>query len=75
MYGVVSVPTIWQRKTENVLQDISGVSVFLDDIKLTEPDKETHLHLLEQVLQRLADSNIRINKEKSEFFKDSIYIY
>ncbi|XP_029165366.1 uncharacterized protein K02A2.6-like [Nylanderia fulva] len=72
MYGIASAPAIWQREIENILGDIPGVSVFLDDIKITGPDENTHMCRLEQVLSRLADANIRINEEKSEFFKDSI---
>jgi hypothetical protein len=72
MYGIASAPAIWQREIENILQDIPGVSVFLDDIKITGPNNEMHLQRLEQVLLRLADKNIRINEEKCEFFKDSI---
>jgi len=73
MYGIASAPAIWQREIENILQDIPGVSVFLDDIKITGPEDETHLHRLEQVLLHLADRNIRINERKSEFFQNSIY--
>lgn len=72
MYGIASASAIWQREMENILHDISGVSVYLNDIKITGPDDETHLKRLEKVLQRLADANIRINEDKSKFFKDSI---
>ncbi|XP_039306745.1 uncharacterized protein K02A2.6-like [Solenopsis invicta] len=72
MYGTASAPAIWQREIENILRDIPGVLVFLDDIKVTGPNDDMHLRRLEQVLLRLADKNIRINEEKYEFFKDSI---
>lgn len=72
MYGIASAPAIWQREMENILRDIPGVSVFIDDIRITGPDDETHLRRLELVLQRLASANIRINEDKCEFFKDSI---
>lgn len=58
MYGIASAPDIWQREMENVLRDIPGVSVFLDDIRITGPDNETHLQRLELVLERLANANI-----------------
>lgn len=35
MYGIASAPAIWQRSIENILGNIPGVSVFLDDIKIT----------------------------------------
>ncbi|XP_045483761.1 uncharacterized protein K02A2.6-like [Harmonia axyridis] len=72
MYGVASAPAIWQRLIENLLKDIPGVSVFLDDIKITAPDDNTHFERLEKVLCRLSDHNIRINYEKCEFMKDKI---
>ncbi|XP_076544259.1 uncharacterized protein LOC143305275 [Osmia lignaria lignaria] len=72
LYGIASAPAIWQRQMENLLRDIPGVSVFIDDIRITAPNDKVHLQRLEQVLTRLGKANIRINTEKSEFFKNSI---
>lgn len=72
MYGVASAPAIWQREIENILKDIPGVSVFLDDIKITGPDDDTHFQRLEEVFSRLAKYNIRINYEKCQFFTKQI---
>lgn len=72
MYGVASAPAIWQREIENILRGIPGVTVFLDDIKITGETDEIHIDRLEQVLTRLAKHNIRINLEKSEFLADRI---
>lgn len=73
LYGIASAPAIWQREIENVLKDIPGVAVFLDDIKVTGPTDRIHLERLKQVLDRLSEYNIQINTEKSEFFKDGIH--
>ncbi|XP_058840747.1 uncharacterized protein K02A2.6-like [Topomyia yanbarensis] len=72
MYGIASAPAIWQRQIETILQGIEGVSVFLDDIKITGSDQDTHLRRLEEVLQRLSEWNIRMNRSKCEFFADVI---
>ncbi|XP_058817327.1 uncharacterized protein K02A2.6-like [Topomyia yanbarensis] len=72
MYGVASAPAIWQRQMEIILQGIDGVSVFLDDIKISGADDETHLRRLEEVLRRLNLHGIRVNKEKCDFFVDTI---
>lgn len=72
MYGIASAPAIWQRQMEIILQGIEGVSVFLDDIKITGPDDSTHLSRLEEVLKRLAKHNMRVNAAKCEFFASSI---
>lgn len=73
MYGIASAPAIWQCEIDNLLQDIPGTLVFLDDIKITGPNDKIHLQRLEQVLQRLGDANIRINESKSVFLQDSIH--
>ncbi|XP_043249938.1 uncharacterized protein K02A2.6-like [Colletes gigas] len=73
LYGIASAPAIWQREIEKVLQGIPGISVFLDDIKITGPDDQTHLERLNAVLTRLAEYNIRMNMEKSEFLVDGIH--
>lgn len=72
MYGVASAPAIFQRQMEKILEGIPGTTVFIDDIKLTAPDDETHLERLEIILQRLADHNLKINLKKSSFLQDSI---
>ncbi|XP_024887651.1 uncharacterized protein K02A2.6-like [Temnothorax curvispinosus] len=43
MYGVASAPAVWQREIENLLQGIEGVGVFLDDIRITAPNRKVHL--------------------------------
>ena len=35
LYGIASALAIWQREMEKILGGISGISVFLDDIKVT----------------------------------------
>ncbi|XP_055527484.1 uncharacterized protein K02A2.6-like [Wyeomyia smithii] len=70
MYGVASALAIFQREITQVLGNIPGVSVFLDDIKVTGSDDETHLRRLEMVLQRLDKYGMRVNVSKCEFFAD-----
>ena len=72
MVGVASAPAKFQRLMEQLLGGIQGVSVFLDDIKITAPDDETHIFRIHQVLSQLQKYNMRINYKKSEFMKDSI---
>lgn len=54
------------------MKDIEGVSVFLDDIKITAPNDEIHLKRLEMVLSRLCKYNMRVNFEKCEFMSSEI---
>ena len=68
MYGVASAPAIWQRQIETILQGIEGVTVFLDDIKVTGPTDAIHLQRLEEVMRRLSYYGIPVN----HFFR---YLY
>ncbi|XP_058449089.1 uncharacterized protein K02A2.6-like [Malaya genurostris] len=72
MYGVSSAPAIFQREISQLLGDIPGVSVFLDDIKVTAPDDESHLRRLRMILKKLDDHGLRLNVAKCEFFADRI---
>ncbi|XP_055522484.1 uncharacterized protein K02A2.6-like [Wyeomyia smithii] len=72
MYGVASAPAIFQREISQILQGIPGVTVFLDDVKITGPNDEVHLCRLREVLKRFHEHNMRVNVTKCEFFADSI---
>lgn len=72
MYGVASAPAIWQRTIENILKDIPGVAVFLDDIRVAGSSEKDHFEKLRIIFDRLQKYNIRINTEKSEFLTDKI---
>ena len=49
-YGIASAPGIFQRVMENLLQGLSGVTVYLDDILITRSTEAEHLATLEEVL-------------------------
>ena len=72
LYGMASAPAIWQRTMENILQGIPGISIFLDEIKITGISDEAHLHTLTTDFERLREYNIKVNLEKSQFFKKEI---
>ncbi|XP_055614964.1 uncharacterized protein K02A2.6-like [Toxorhynchites rutilus septentrionalis] len=72
MYGIAFAPAIWQRLMEQVLNGIPGVTVFLDDIRITGPNNFVHLQRLEEVLKRLSSYNMRIHIEKCRFFANEI---
>ncbi|XP_055699121.1 uncharacterized protein K02A2.6-like [Phlebotomus papatasi] len=58
MYGVSSAVAIWQRVMETLLQDVPGVKVFLDDIRITGSNDQEHLTRLREVLKRLNPKKI-----------------
>lgn len=72
VYGLANAPAIFQRSMETLLSGIEGVSCWIDDICVTGPDKATHLDRLRKVLSKLSDAGLTLQREKCEFFKNSV---
>ena len=71
-FGISSAPGMFQRTMEQVVGGIDGVLVFIDDILVTGKNNEEHLLRLKTVLSRLQEKGLRVQRDKCEFFKDSI---
>ena len=71
-FGVASAPEIFQRHMEVLLQDLEGVSIYLDYILIAGCTHDEHLHHLAEVLQRLQNSGMCLDKKKCFFFRPSI---
>ena len=67
LYGISSVPAIWQRTIDQILQGIPGVQCILDDMVITGESESAHLENLKCVLARLKQYGIRVNKERCVF--------
>lgn len=52
-----------------LLSGIDGVSCWLGDICATGSNKQLHLERLKEVLQRLKDTALRLQKENENFSK------
>ena len=71
-FGISSAPGIFQRFMENVLQRLSHVVVYIDDILITGGSKEDHLKTLALVLAQLDNVGIQLRKSKCEFMQESV---
>ena len=69
---VASGPAIFQRVMDTLLQDISITVVYLDDILVSGRILEKHLQNLEMVLQRLANSGLRLKLTKCGFLQKEV---
>lgn len=72
VFGLASAPAIFQRAIDCLLSGMNGVLCLLDDILITGKNKEEHLQRLKEVLKRLQDAGLTLQKEKCEFFKDEV---
>ena len=71
-FGVASAPAIFQCHMETLLQGLDGVSVYPDDILVSGCTLDEHRNRLAEVLQRLENSGMRLNKQKCFFLRSSI---
>ena len=61
-FGVSTAPGIFQNVMDQVLNGLEGVCCYLDDILISSPDKVSHMKMLDGVLSRLAQHNIKANR-------------
>ena len=66
-FGVASVPAIFQRTMESLLQGLPMVCVYIDDILVSGKTPEEHLYNLNEVLHRLESAGLHLKKEKCSF--------
>lgn len=70
-FGLKNGPATFQRVMNNVLHGLIGriCYVYLDDIIIIGFNLENHIENLREVLQRLAQFNLKIQLDKCEFLK------
>ena len=71
-FGVSSAVSIFQRTIENVLKDLPGCCVRIDDILISGESDEVHLENLHRVLTRLQDCGLKLNPDKFFFMLDKV---
>ena len=70
--GVNIAPEIYQRKMYELLDGLEGVLIYMDDVIVYGKSLEEHNRILKQVLGRIKESGLKLNKEKCQFVKDSL---
>ena len=67
LFGVSAAPAIFQRTMENLLQGMSHVCVYLDDVLVTGCTDAEHLNNLSEVLRRMEEAGMRLKRDKCCF--------
>ena len=71
-FGVSTAPSIFQRCIDTILQGLSGVISFIDDILLTGRTEEEHIQNLDAALQRLEEVGFILKQIKCSFMQREI---
>ena len=71
-FGLTQAPAYFQRLINKVLADLDFAFGYLDDILIYSPDVPTHLVHMRQLFQRLREADLKLNREKCNFFKNHI---
>lgn len=65
-YGIASAPAIFQRKMKELLKNVPGTQVFLDDVLIAEA-KDSYGKTVNKVLEIFRENGIRLWKDKCVF--------
>lgn len=71
-FGVKACPGIFQRMMSNLLAEIPGTAVLLDDIVVSGRTTQEHNGRLESVLRVVSNAGLRVNKKKCKFGTGSV---
>jgi hypothetical protein len=74
-FGILSASEVFQNATQQLLEDIAGAKNLSDDIIIYGKKQEEHDKTLRDVMTKLREKNITLNKNKCEFNKDSLEYY
>lgn len=76
-FGLKTAPATFQRAMDNVLRGLQGIHclIYLDDIIIFSSSLDEHLTKLRAVFDRLRDTNLKVQLDKSEFLcKEVTYL-
>ena len=71
-FRLMQAPAYFQRLINKVLVGLDFAFGYLDDILIHSPDVPTHLIHMRQFFQRLREADLKLNREKCNFFKSHI---
>jgi transposase InsO family protein len=66
-FGIHSAAEVFQKKISEIISDVQGTANDQDDIIVFGKDKEEHDEALKQVLDRVRESKLKLNKKKCTF--------
>ena len=71
-FGISSAPEHFQRRMNEILDNLPGVLCLMDDIIVYGKDQQEHKQRLLATLQRLQTAGVTLNREKCQFGKTTL---
>ena len=71
-FGISSATEIFQRKMVDLLKDLEGVDVIVDDVLMYGATRQEHDERLNKVLQRIKEAGLKLNEGKCEFARSEL---
>jgi hypothetical protein len=71
-FGIKSAPEVWQRIASQMLDNLEGVEVIMDDILIWGITMQEHNERLRRVLQRIREANLTLNRDKCKIRVTSV---
>lgn len=73
-FGLRNASSIFQRAIDDVLREHIGkiCYVYVDDVIVFSRSKDEHVKDIDSILESLYVANMRVSREKSQFFKESV---
>ena len=68
-FGLKNAGATYQRMATTILHDMIGkeVEVYVDDMMVKSPSRESHFEVLDKFLERIKKYNLRLNPKKCIF--------
>lgn len=66
-FGLKNIPEFFQKLVYKYFGDISGVTIYVDDILISAYTIEEHDNIVNKVIQRARDYNIKFNFDKIQY--------
>ena len=63
-FGIKCAPEVFQRIMDEMLSDIEGARAVMDDILIAGTDVKTHDAILDKVVRRATEWNLKLNFDK-----------
>lgn len=74
-FGLNCAPEIFQRRMVQLFGDIAGVHVYFDDIMIAASSYEEHDEIMDLIMKRAREFNVKFNKEKIQYRQKSVKLW